>query len=155
MILNALEGKALPIYGDGRNVRDWLFVGDHCSAIQTVLDRGRVGETYNIGSNSERNNLEVVRAICAVLDDLVPDTVNGPRHKLIQFVPDRPGHDRRYAINASKIGAELGWQPTVRFEEGLRQTVAWYLNHSDWVESVRSGAYRDWIRQNYEERIAL
>lgn len=154
MILNALEGKPLPVYGDGQNVRDWLFVADHCSAIGTVLERGRPGETYNIGGNSERANLDVVKTICALLDDLRPDAAIGDRQKLIEFVPDRPGHDRRYAIDASKIARELGWQPTVSFEEGLRQTVKWYLEHSAWVEDVRTGAYRDWIRQNYDERVA-
>jgi len=153
MILNSLEGKPLPVYGDGQNVRDWLFVGDHCSAIRTVLERGRLGETYNIGGNSERANLDVVNIICAVLDELRPDAAIGPRDKLIKFVPDRPGHDRRYAIDASKIKRELGWQPTIKFEDGLRQTIEWYLENSNWVENVRTGAYRDWLRQNYEERI--
>ena len=154
MILNALEGKPLPVYGDGGNVRDWLFVGDHCAAIRAVLEEGRPGETYNIGGNSERANIDVVRAICCLVDELRPSAALGSREKLITFVPDRPGHDRRYAIDARKIGLELGWQPQVRFEEGLRQTVAWYLEHSDWVEYVRTGAYRDWIRRNYEERVA-
>jgi len=153
MILNALEGKALPVYGDGRQVRDWLYVGDHCSAIRTVLQRGRVGETYNIGGNSERNNLHVVETICELVDELRPDSSLGPRRKLITFVADRPGHDRRYAIDASKIDRELGWRPSITFEHGLRETVSWYLNHTAWVESVRSGAYMDWIRKNYEERI--
>ena len=146
MILNALEGKRLPVYGDGANVRDWLYVEDHCAAIRTVLEKGRLGETYNIGGNSERANLDVVTAICGVVDELRPNAAMGPRSKLIQFVQDRPGHDRRYAIDASKIGRELGWKPKVRFE------VTWYLEHTDWVESVRTGAYRDWIRQNYDER---
>ncbi len=153
MILNALEGKRLPVYGDGANVRDWLFVEDHCSAIRTVLEKGKLGETYNIGGNSERANLDVVTTICNLVDELRPDSAADPRSKLIQFVQDRPGHDRRYAINASKISRELGWQPTVKFEDGLRKTVAWYLEHAAWVENVRTGAYRDWIRQNYEERI--
>jgi dTDP-glucose 4,6-dehydratase len=152
VILNALEGKPLPVYGDGGNVRDWLFVGDHCSAIRRVLESGRLGETYNVGGNSERTNLDVVHTICALLDELRPDAKIGVRSKLIRFVPDRPGHDRRYAIDASKINRELGWQPSVPFEDGLRQTVAWYLEHTGWVERVRTGAYRDWIRQNYEER---
>ena len=153
MILNALEGKQLPVYGDGRNVRDWLFVEDHCSAIRTVLDRGRVGETYNIGGNSERKNLDVVTAICDLVDELRPDAALGPRRKLITFVTDRPGHDRRYAIDASKISRELGWRPAEEFESGLRKTVAWYLEHGAWIENVRTGAYLDWIRQNYQERI--
>jgi dTDP-glucose 4,6-dehydratase len=154
MILNALEGKPLPVYGDGGNVRDWLFVGDHCAAIRAVLQKGRPGETYNIGGNSERANLDVVKTICSLVDELRPNDAIGSREKLITFVPDRPGHDRRYAIDARKIARELGWEPQVRFEDGLRQTVAWYLERSDWVENVRTGAYRDWIRRNYEERVA-
>ena len=152
MILNALEGKPLPVYGDGRNVRDWLFVEDHCSAIRAVLDRGRVGETYNIGGNSERKNLEVA-TICDLVDELSPNAKLGPRRKLITFVTDRPGHDRRYAIDASKISRELGWRPAEEFVSGLRKTVAWYLEHGAWIENVRTGAYLDWIRQNYQERI--
>ena len=154
MILNGLEGKLLPVYGDGQNVRDWLHVADHCSAICAVLERGRPGETYNIGGNSERCNRDVVTTICSLLDELRPDSKIGPRKNLIKFVPDRPGHDRRYAIDATKIHRELGWEPRVRFEEGLRRTVEWYLENSTWVEHVRTGAYRDWIRQNYEERAA-
>jgi dTDP-glucose 4,6-dehydratase len=154
VILNALEGKPLPVYGDGGNVRDWLFVGDHCSAIRTVLEKGRPGETYNIGGSSERTNIDVVKAICSLVDELRPHASVAARESLITFVPDRPGHDRRYAIDASKIARQLGWQPTVRFEDGLRQTVAWYLEHLDWVENVRTGAYRDWIRRNYDERVA-
>ena len=154
MILNALEGKTLPVYGDGQNVRDWLYVDDHCSAIRTVLESGMPGETYNVGGNSERNNLDVVETICDLVDELRPDARIGPRRKLIKFVTDRPGHDRRYAIDARKIARELGWQPSVIFEQGLRNTVEWYLNHATWVEDVRSGAYLTWIKQNYEERIA-
>jgi len=153
MILNALEGKPLPVYGDGKNVRDWLFVDDHCSAIRSVLGRGQLGETYNIGGNSERKNLDVVETICDLVDEFRPAPTIGPRRKLITFVADRPGHDRRYAIDASKIDRELGWRPAIQFEEGLRKTVAWYLEHSSWVENVRTGAYLVWIRQNYEERI--
>jgi dTDP-glucose 4,6-dehydratase len=153
MILNAFEGKALPVYGDGQNVRDWLYVGDHCSAIRAVLERGQPGQTYNIGGNSERNNLHVVETICDLVDELRPNAAIGSRRKLITFVADRPGHDRRYAIDASKIDRELGWQPVVKFERGLRETVEWYLNNTAWIENVRSGAYLDWIRQNYEERI--
>jgi len=152
MILNALEGKRLPVYGDGSNVRDWLFVEDHCQAIRAVLDRGRVGETYNIGGNSERKNLDVVTAICDLVDELRPDPTLTPRRNLITFVTDRPGHDRRYAIDASKISRELSWRPAAEFVSGLRRTVAWYLEHSGWVQDVRTGAYLDWIRQNYEER---
>jgi dTDP-glucose 4,6-dehydratase len=154
VILNALEGRPLPVYGDGRNVRDWLFVEDHCAAIRTVLERGRLGETYNIGGNSERKNLDVVTAICKIVDELRPDAALTPRSNLITFVTDRPGHDRRYAIDASKLANELGWKPSVTFEDGLRSTVAWYLDHASWIESVRTGAYRDWIKKNYEERIA-
>ena len=154
MILNALEGKPLPVYGDGGNVRDWLFVGDHCSAIRAVLERGRVGETYNIGGNSERKNLDVVTTICDLVDEMRPDAALGSRRRLITFVKDRPGHDRRYAIDASKIARELGWQPAERFESGLRRTVRWYLDHLPWVENVRTGAYLDWIEQNYAERLA-
>lgn len=154
MILNALEGKPLPVYGDGANVRDWLFVEDHCAAIRTVLERGRVGETYNIGGNSERKNLDVVQTICDLVDEMRPDGRIGPRRNLITFVKDRPGHDRRYAINASKIARELGWQPTQAFENGLRRTVRWYLDHLDWVENVRTGGYLQWIEQNYGGRLA-
>lgn len=150
MIRNALQGKPLPVYGDGKNVRDWLFVRDHCSGIRAALKKGRLGETYNIGGNSERNNLEVVHALCAILDELHPAGV--PHAQLITFVKDRPGHDWRYAINASKIKNELGWQPTEKFESGLRKTVKWYLDHPQWVENVTSGAYRNWIASNYENR---
>jgi dTDP-glucose 4,6-dehydratase len=149
VILNAVEGKPLPVYGDGRNVRDWLYVGDHCRAIMDVLDRGRTGEVYNIGGNSERRNLEVVERLCAILDELRPDAAIGPRRNLISFVKDRPGHDHRYAIDSGKIQRELGWRPSVTFEEGLRRTVTWYLDHMDWVSHVRSGEYRRWISLQY------
>jgi dTDP-glucose 4,6-dehydratase len=155
VILNALEGKALPVYGDGMNVRDWLFVEDHCTAIRVVLERGRVGETYNIGGNSERTNIEVVRLICDLVDEMSPSPAAGLRRDLITLVKDRPGHDRRYAIDASKISREQGWQPVQRFEDGLRKTVRWYLDHSSWVESVRTGVYLEWIAQNYTERQAI
>jgi dTDP-glucose 4,6-dehydratase len=155
VILNALEGKPLPVYGDGKNVRDWLFVEDHCSAIRTVLEKGRVGETYNIGGSSERQNIEVVTAICDILDELRPDAKLGSRRKLITYVKDRPGHDRRYAINADKIAGELGWKPSQAFEGGIRSTVEWFLNHMDWVDDVRSGAYKQWIEQNYAERLTI
>jgi dTDP-glucose 4,6-dehydratase len=155
MILNALEGKPLPVYGDGGNVRDWLFVEDHCAAIRAVLARGRPGETYNIGGNSERTNLDVVRAICDLVDQMRPEPEAGPRTRLINFVEDRPGHDRRYAIDASKIRRELGWSPAEQFESGLRKTVQWYLEHGAWIDGVRTGAYRDWIAQNYAQRPAL
>jgi dTDP-glucose 4,6-dehydratase len=155
VIMNALEGKALPVYGDGKNVRDWLFVGDHCAAIRAVLEGGRVGETYNIGGNSERANIDVVTTICDLVDEMRPNPGSGSRRDLITFVKDRPGHDRRYAIDASKIAGELGWRPAEEFESGLRKTVRWYLDHGEWVENVRTGAYLDWIKQNYTERIAL
>lgn len=153
MILNCLEGKPLPVYGDGKNVRDWLFVEDHCSAIRAVLERGRLGETYNIGGSSERRNIDVVTAICDLLDELVPSQTIGHRSKLISYVTDRPGHDRRYAINATKIRQELGWEPAERFESAIRKTVEWYLANPNWVESVRSGAYQQWIETNYAERV--
>jgi len=155
MILNALEYKPLPVYGDGRNVRDWLFVEDHCSAIRTVLGHGRLGQTYNIGGNSERANINVVTIVCDLVDELRPVAGKAPRRELITYVKDRPGHDRRYAINASKLSRELGWQPSAEFEAGLRKTVAWYLDHASWVESVRTGAYLEWINRNYTERVAL
>ncbi len=152
MILNALEGKPLPVYGDGKNVRDWLFVEDHCSAIRAVLERGRVGETYNIGGNSERANIDVVTSICDLVDELRPQSGTPPRSNLITYVADRPGHDRRYAIDASKIARELEWKPAQQFESGLRRTVRWYLDHAAWIDSVRTGAYREWIAKNYTER---
>lgn len=154
MILNALEGKPLPVYGDGANVRDWLFVEDHCAAIRTVLDRGRAGETYNIGGNSECKNLDVVTTICDLIDEMRPDPKIGSRRRLITFVADRPGHDRRYAVDASKIARETGWQPAQKFESGLRRTVRWYLDNLAWVDNVRTGGYLKWIEQNYAERLA-
>ena len=154
MILNGLEGKPLPVYGDGKNVRDWLFVEDHCSAIRAVLELGRLGETYNIGGSSEKANIDVVMTICMLLDELAPSTEIGSRQKLITYVNDRPGHDRRYAIDASKIKQELGWEPAERFESGIRKTVAWFLANQEWVENVRSGAYQQWIETNYAERVA-
>jgi dTDP-glucose 4,6-dehydratase len=150
MILNALSGQALPVYGDGQNVRDWLYVEDHCTAIREVLAHGRCGEVYNIGGRSERTNLEVVHAICDLLDEQRPAAYS--YRKLIQSVTDRPGHDRRYAIDASKIERELGWRPSVTLHEGLRQTVRWYLEHNEWVENVRTGAYTQWIHTNYAGR---
>ncbi len=155
MILNALEGKPLPVYGDGGNVRDWLFVEDHCSAICAVLERGLPGETYNVGGNSERKNLDVVTTICDLVDEMSPDPAGGSRRQLINFVKDRPGHDRRYAIDARKIVGELHWEPAERFETGLRRTVRWYLDNAEWVEGVRTGNYLKWIEQNYGERTAI
>jgi dTDP-glucose 4,6-dehydratase len=142
MILNALEGKPLPVYGDGQNVRDWLYVEDHCRALRLVADRGVPGETYNIGGNSERANLDVVKLICRIVDHLRPELPHFPCESLINFVADRPGHDRRYAIDAGKIRRELGWEPQRSFEEGLAATVAWYLDNSQWIERVSSGAYQ-------------
>jgi len=142
MILNALEGKPLPVYGDGQNVRDWLFVEDHCRALQTVLDQGRPGEVYNVGGNSERTNLEIVHKICDTMDELQPNLKHKPCRSLIKYVADRPGHDRRYAIDAGKISRELGWQPQENFESGLRRTIQWYLDNSVWVERVTSGNYQ-------------
>jgi dTDP-glucose 4,6-dehydratase len=146
MIANALEDKALPVYGDGKNVRDWLYVRDHCTAIDAVMRRGKAGETYNIGGNSERQNLEVVTGIL--------DAVGKP-HSLISYVTDRPGHDRRYAIDASYIKSELGWEPTVDFEQGLQETVDWYLANGAWMDKIRSGAYRDYYEQMYGDRQQL
>jgi dTDP-glucose 4,6-dehydratase len=146
-IVNALAGKALPVYGDGQQVRDWLYVRDHASAIRAVLAGGRVGETYNIGGWNEKTNLEIVHTVCALLDELQPDPA-GSYRRLITHVKDRPGHDRRYAIDARKIERELGWRPAETFETGIRKTVQWYLAHPDWVANVQSGAYRDWVAAN-------
>ena len=142
VILKALAGDPLPVYGDGRNVRDWLFVKDHCAAIRRVLEAGRIGETYNVGGDAERQNIEVVKAICALLDQRRPRDDGQPRESQITFVKDRPGHDRRYAIDASKIQSELGWQPTVDFEQGMAATVDWYLANEAWVQRVLDGSYR-------------
>jgi dTDP-glucose 4,6-dehydratase len=151
MIVNALAGKPLPVYGDGQQIRDWLYVTDHCSAIRAVLAKGRLGETYNIGGWNEKANIDIVRTICALLDELRPDPA-GSYTRLITYVKDRPGHDRRYAIDARKIERELGWRPAETFETGIRKTVEWYLSHADWVARVQSGAYRDWVERNYESR---
>ncbi|MFC4160205.1 dTDP-glucose 4,6-dehydratase [Chitinimonas lacunae] len=152
MIANALAGKALPIYGDGQNVRDWLYVGDHCTAIRRVLEAGSLGETYNVGGWNEKPNIEIVHTICALLDELRPRADGKSYREQITFVTDRPGHDRRYAIDARKIERELGWRPAETFETGIRKTIAWYLAHQDWVERVSSGAYRDWLATNYAHR---
>jgi dTDP-glucose 4,6-dehydratase len=152
MILNAMQGKPLPVYGDGRNVRDWLYVTDHCAGIRAVLEHGRVGETYNIGGLSEKTNLEVVHTLCAILDELHPGSPKLPHASLITYVKDRPGHDRRYAIDAAKIERELGWRPTESFESGIRKTVQWYLDNGAWIENVVSGAYKQWVEQNYAQR---
>jgi dTDP-glucose 4,6-dehydratase len=152
MILNALEGKPLPVYGDGQNVRDWLYVRDHCEAIRQVLERGRPGETYNIGGKNEIKNLDVVLTICRKLDALQPRAGGGRHEELITFVSDRPGHDRRYAIDPRKIEQEIGWRPAENFESGIDKTVRWYLENTAWVESVRTGAYREWLARNYASR---
>jgi dTDP-glucose 4,6-dehydratase len=149
VILNAINGKPLPIYGDGWQVRDWLYVGDHCSAIRAVLAHGELGETYNIGGWNEKTNLSVVQTICQILDELRPRADGQSYDKQITFVKDRPGHDRRYAIDARKIERELGWRPAETFDTGIRKTVQWYLENSSWVEGVVSGAYRDWLQKQY------
>ena len=151
VIANALAGRPLPIYGDGMNVRDWLYVGDHCAAIRRVLESGRAGETYNIGGWNEMPNLVIVRTICSLLDEVAPDG-RGEHERLVTFVKDRPGHDRRYAIDARKVERELGWRPAETFETGIRKTVRWYLDHQGWVDRVQSGAYREWLEKNYGER---
>jgi dTDP-glucose 4,6-dehydratase len=151
-IANAAEGRPLPVYGDGLQVRDWLYVTDHCEAIRVALAKGRPGETYNVGGNSQRRNIEVVHAICDTLQELKP--VPGGYRKLIEFVADRPGHDRRYAIDARKIRLELGWSPRESFESGIAKTVRWYLDHAAWVAQVKSGEYRQWIETNYGARSA-
>lgn len=152
VIVNALAGKPLPVYGDGQQIRDWLYVKDHCSAIRRVLQAGTIGETYNIGGWNEKANLEVVHILCAILDDLQPRDDGKSYAEQINFVPDRPGHDRRYAIDATKIQRQLGWKPSETFETGIRKTVKWYLDHQAWVRDVQSGAYRDWVEQNYGSR---
>ncbi len=151
MIVNALDGKPLPIYGDGQQVRDWLYVSDHCSGIRAVLAGGRLGETYNIGGWNEKTNKEIVLTVCALLDELRP-SAQGPYSRLITYVTDRPGHDRRYAIDARKIESELGWRPAETFDTGIRKTVQWYLSNADWVANVQSGGYRDWLNTNYTQR---
>ena len=163
VILNAVEGRPLPVYGDGKNVRDWLYVEDHCEAVWRILEKGRVGETYNIGGECEKKNIEVVNEICNVLEELYPSSGN-PAFRiphsafrnyrdLITFVGDRPGHDRRYAINCDKLKAELGWTQRHGFEDGLRETIAWYLRNTEWVNSIRSGEYTKWIEKNYTSRL--
>ena len=149
MILNAVNGKSLPVYGDGLNVRDWLYVGDHCEAIRTVLAKGRVGETYNIGGWNEKTNLDVVNTVCAILDELHPGSPLTPHSSLLTFIKDRPGHDRRYAIDARKIERELGWKPKESFETGIHRTVQWYLDNMKWTEDIASGEYQAWIGKQY------
>ena len=149
IILNALDGKPLPIYGDGQQIRDWLYVGDHCSAIREVLAKGKLGETYNIGGWNEKANIDVVKTICGILDQLKPRSDGKSYVEQITFVKDRPGHDRRYAIDASKIERELGWRPAETFDTGIRKTVQWYLDNPAWIEGVVSGSYRDWLSKQY------
>lgn len=152
MIVNALAGKPLPVYGDGMQIRDWLFVKDHCSAIRRVLEAGRTGEVYNVGGWNEMPNIEIVKIVCGLLDELRPRDDGRPYAEQIAYVTDRPGHDRRYAIDATKIERELGWRPAETFETGIRKTVEWYLENGDWVEGVQSGAYRNWLETNYAGR---
>jgi dTDP-glucose 4,6-dehydratase len=149
MIVNALAGNALPVYGDGQQIRDWLYVKDHCSALRRVLDAGSVGETYNIGGWNEKANLDIVHTVCALLDELKPRSDGKPYQEQITYVTDRPGHDRRYAIDARKIEQQLGWRPDETFESGIRKTVEWYLDHPEWVAHVQSGSYRDWVAHQY------
>jgi dTDP-glucose 4,6-dehydratase len=152
VILNALSGKLLPIYGDGLNIRDWLYVEDHCDAISTVLSKGKIGEVYNIGGRCEKPNVEIVKTVCGLLDEMCPSSPFAPHSSLITFVKDRPGHDRRYAIDCCKIENELGWTPKETFESGLSKTIRWYLDNTGWVQSIQTGAYREWISRQYEER---
>ena len=154
MIVNALAGKPLPVYGDGMQVRDWLYVKDHCSAIRRVLEGGRLGETYNVGGWNEKPNLEIVRTVCALLDELRPRSDGQPYASQISYVKDRPGHDRRYAIDARKIERELGWKPAETFESGIRKTVQWYLDHPEWVANVQNGSYRQWVQAQYEASVS-
>jgi dTDP-glucose 4,6-dehydratase len=149
IITNALAGKSLPIYGDGLQIRDWLYVDDHCRAIASVLKNGLAGETYNIGGHNEKTNIEIVRAICALLDELCPKPDGTSYQTQISFVKDRPGHDRRYAVNATKISADLGWSPIETFETGIRKTVNWYLENPDWIENIKTGSYREWMAKQY------
>jgi dTDP-glucose 4,6-dehydratase len=150
MIVNALAGKNLPVYGDGMQVRDWLYVKDHCSAIRRVLEAGRLGETYNVGGWNEKPNIEIVGTVCALLDELRPRADGKPYKEQVTYVTDRPGHDRRYAIDARKLERELGWKPAETFDTGIRKTVEWYLANGEWVRNVQSGAYREWVEKQYD-----
>jgi dTDP-glucose 4,6-dehydratase len=154
MIVNALAGKPLPVYGDGMQVRDWLYVKDHCSAIRRVLEAGRLGETYNVGGWNEKPNIEIVNTVCALLDELRPRADGKPYKEQISYVTDRPGHDRRYAIDARKLERELGWKPAETFDTGIRKTVEWYLANGEWVRNVQSGAYREWVEKQYDTKDA-
>jgi len=149
IVLNALEGKQLPVYGDGKNIRDWLYVEDHCEAIWTIMTSGKHGETYNVGGSAEMENISIVRMICDILDEIKPAVDGKPRCQLITFVQDRPGHDRRYAIDFSKINKELNWSPKESFDSGMQKTVRWYLNQKKWVENIKTGAYQKWIEEQY------
>jgi dTDP-glucose 4,6-dehydratase len=149
IVLHALEGKPLPVYGDGKNVRDWLYVEDHCNAIWTIMTSGRTGETYNVGGNAEMENILIVQMICDILDEIKPAADRKPRRRLIAFVQDRPGHDRRYAIDFAKLSRELGWSPQESFNSGLRKTLNWYLNQKKWVENIKTGAYQSWMKEQY------
>jgi dTDP-glucose 4,6-dehydratase len=153
MILNALQGQALPVYGDGGQIRDWLYVDDHCEAILAVLQKGKTGETYNLGGGNQPTNLMVVQTLCEILDELVPLSPYAPHQSLIRYVADRPGHDRRYAMNSAKIRTGLGWQPRESLESGLIKTVKWYLDHPEWVDAIqRQTDYQSWIERNYQGR---
>ena len=153
MILNAIEGKPLPIYGDGQQIRDWLYVEDHCRAIWTVIHAGKSGETYNVGGENQPTNLEIVQEICRILDRDIPDSQFVPHDHLIEYVTDRPGHDRRYAMNINKIKAEVDWKPKVNLKDGLELTVAWYMENSDWVKKIRDQQeYQSWMKNNYHDR---
>jgi len=152
MIVNALAKKPLPVYGDGQQIRDWLYVSDHCAAIRVVLEKGKLGEVYNVGGWNEKANIEIVKTVCELLDELSPRDDDKTYCDLITYVEDRPGHDRRYAVDASKIGNDLGWRPVETFDSGIRKTVSWYLEHQDWVANIQSGEYRKWIETNYVDR---
>ena len=152
IITHALDGKPLPIYGDGLQIRDWLYVKDHCDAISNVLEKGTPGEVYNIGGCNEKSNIEIVKIVCSILDELSPNKNRIPYEKQITHIKDRLGHDRRYAINATKIMSDLGWKPKETFESGIRKTIIWYLNNQDWIQDIQSGSYMDWIQQNYSHR---
>jgi len=153
MILNAMDGKPLPIYGDGAQIRDWLYVEDHCEAIWMVLRKGLPGQSYNIGAGSQPTNLEVVQHLCGALDELLPDSPSIPHSSLMRFVPDRPGHDRRYALNITKIKTQLGWHPTQTLGTGLHKTIQWYMDHPEWVAAIRQQQdYQQWLERNYDKR---
>jgi dTDP-glucose 4,6-dehydratase len=152
VITHALHGKSLPIYGDGLQIRDWLYVEDHCDALSNVLEKGTPGGVYNIGGWNEKSNIEIVRIVCSILDELSPNKNKTPYEKQITYVKDRPGHDRRYAINSSKIMNDLGWKPKETFESGILKTILWYLGNHDWIRDIQSGSYMDWIKHNYSYR---